>query len=89
VILENIVECTINPHCTSGGVIGYSARHSASKGFVHFVDSACGIDGFAPIGISLLDQVAITIVEELQMVVKNKLRFISRVLVETLFIFEV
>ena len=42
----------------------HTARHTAARGFVHFVDSA-HIEGLASVGVDLFHEVTITVIDKL------------------------
>ena len=62
-ILEHVVECTPHSHGPRSGIIGLGAGHCAAGVLVHFIDST-HVDRLAVIGLDLLHQVPVAIVNE-------------------------
>ena len=56
----------VDSHSAASGVVRDSARDRAASGLVHFVDSACRVNGLRPTWIRLLDQSPIAIIKELR-----------------------
>ena len=62
-ILEHIVQCTTNPHCACGGIVGLGAGHTAAGVLVHFVDPAY-IQRPGVVWLDLFNEIPIAIIDE-------------------------
>ena len=60
-ILEHIIQCTPNSHCTCRWIVGLGTSHRPAGVLAHFIDSTY-VKGLAPIGLDLLDQIAIGVI---------------------------
>jgi len=65
VVFEYVIQCAVDTHRACNRVIGYCARYTAARSFVHFVDST-HVNGFAVIGLDFLHQIAIAIIDKLR-----------------------
>ena len=63
-VFESIVERAVDSHCTCDGVVSHCALNTSARGFVHFIDST-HINGLASVGLDLLHEIAIAIIDEL------------------------